>query len=578
MKKRILILTSNDNLLPRKNTPILYLGAWCKIFSKKKKWEKYDYKIVPYHWNDRKKLNKDYESLSLLFDLIIISISKYLNKIHSIKRTNQFWEILIGPWLLLFIHVTFDRWYMLNFALKKFNVSDIRISDFRESVLANDHDDFMNLLFDDSDCLNNKIYKEILDFKKTKYSKRFVKYFSSMEKKKSRLNIKLILINVYNQLINFVPFIKNDICIMKGSIRVIDFLNLSLGLRNFPTLLYYKKLETYSEDKSLRKWEGFSIDRNLPYFEEDFISLLEELIPKFIPKSYLEGFQKQINDFSNTKWPKKPKIIFDSYSHISNDNFKFYLANMKYLYNTKFISLQHGGNYGLSKFLVFEDIIKSSSNIFISWGWRDDRYKNVIPGGFHKISKFKQIKKYQISKSKNILMPLLAIPRYSYYLYSFPISAEQYEIYLENQFEFISNLPSLIRRKLLIVPYPHDYNLCQRERWNSKFLDVRLAPKGKNVDSFLNSTRIYIVTYNATTLCESLFLNIPTLIFWRPDQFELRSEGIKQFDLFKKYNIFFDNPIDLSNHLSERWDDIESWWYSDEIQNVRNDFCKKYTS
>ncbi len=227
MNKRILILTSNENLLPKKNTPILYLGSWCKIFSRRKKWEKFNYKVVPYHWNDRNKLHKDYQSLSELFDSIIISLSKYLNKIHSIERNNEFWKVFVGPWLILFIQVIFDRWYMLNFALKNFNTSEIRICDFRESFIANDHEDFINLLDDKSDCLNNKIYQEILDFKKIKYSKRFVKYFISKKKKKSIFNIKLLIINFYNRFLKFFPLIRNDFCLMNGSIRFFDLLNLS---------------------------------------------------------------------------------------------------------------------------------------------------------------------------------------------------------------------------------------------------------------------------------------------------------------------------------------------------------------
>ena len=44
----------------------------------------------------------------------------------------------------------------------------------------------------------------------------------------------------------------------------------------------------------------------------------------------------------------------------------------------------------------------------------------------------------------------------------------------------------------------------------------------------------------------------------------------------KKIGIFYNNPIKASYKVNNISDNIDSWWYSDEVQKVRYDFCMKY--
>ena len=93
-KKRVLILTSQYKAWP-KNEPVLFLGDWCKTYSKRNKWGKLDHKTVPYHWDDRDKLFNDYKYLNKFHKRIIPPVSKFLNKIHNESKDEEFWNILI---------------------------------------------------------------------------------------------------------------------------------------------------------------------------------------------------------------------------------------------------------------------------------------------------------------------------------------------------------------------------------------------------------------------------------------------------------------------------------------------------
>ena len=59
MVARTLITTAKENTWPKdKKKPVLFLGEWCKLYTRKNLWQGMDAKTVAYHWQDREKLIK----------------------------------------------------------------------------------------------------------------------------------------------------------------------------------------------------------------------------------------------------------------------------------------------------------------------------------------------------------------------------------------------------------------------------------------------------------------------------------------------------------------------------------------
>ena len=48
-------------------------------------------------------------------------------------------------------------------------------------------------------------------------------------------------------------------------------------------------------------------------------------------------------------------------------------------------------------------------------------------------------------------------------------------------------------------------------------------------------------------------------------------------NILKAVGIFHDNSDSAAKHLIKIWDDIPSWWNSNEVQNARKEFCKNYS-
>jgi len=112
--RRLLITTALEETWPENSSvPVLFLGEWCRLYSRKERWSKMDALVAPYHWDDRKKLHQDYLILTEIYKKNISILGVFLNKKNNVKHTSRYWEIVAGPWLKRFLMIAFDRWEIL---------------------------------------------------------------------------------------------------------------------------------------------------------------------------------------------------------------------------------------------------------------------------------------------------------------------------------------------------------------------------------------------------------------------------------------------------------------------------------
>ena len=68
MKDLYLVTTGLEDTWPESGKSIVFLGEWCRLYSRKHHWANIDAEVLPYHWNDRNKLYKDYQYLLKLYE------------------------------------------------------------------------------------------------------------------------------------------------------------------------------------------------------------------------------------------------------------------------------------------------------------------------------------------------------------------------------------------------------------------------------------------------------------------------------------------------------------------------------
>ena len=162
IRKNTLIVTTAIEETWGANEELIFLGEWCKRYQAKERWSSRKYETVNFHWQDRKKLNRDHTYLEELYQSMLQSISLDLNKFHNVNYPIRYWRIVIGPWLLSYISIIWDRWEAVQ-ALSKMDSSfatyifqDIHIDP------CGDFSDSISLY--QSDLWNHTVFRDILIF------------------------------------------------------------------------------------------------------------------------------------------------------------------------------------------------------------------------------------------------------------------------------------------------------------------------------------------------------------------------------------------------------------------------------
>ena len=173
------------------------------------------------------------------------------------------------------------------------------------------------------------------------------------------------------------------------------------------------------------------------------------------------------------------------------------------------------------------------------------------------------------------LMVGLTLPRYSYHMQAMPI-AGQFLKYLDDQKKFLSSLPCELQKQVTYRLSRTDYGWNQHERWKESMPQIKLDNGYKNIKPKIKKSRLYISTYNATTFLESMTWNIPTIIFWNKKYWELNDQAKIYFGLLEEAGIFHPTPESAAKKMIDIWDVTDKWWYSSEIQKVKDIFINQY--
>ena len=137
------------------------LGEWCFQDIRKMHKEGYKYLIQKHHWDDSHKFTKDFNYLEDLNERLILSMSIFLNKYHKVNFSTRYWRIILGPWLLTFIPIIFDRWETLKVALDLEKLWEFDLFEFdSNNFIPNNFTSFQQQ--QSNHMWNNYIFSEIL--------------------------------------------------------------------------------------------------------------------------------------------------------------------------------------------------------------------------------------------------------------------------------------------------------------------------------------------------------------------------------------------------------------------------------
>ena len=88
MVKRFLVTTALEETWPNDpEIPVLFLGEWCRIYSRRERWSIMNAEVLSYHWDDRQKLYNDYQYLNDHYEIALQALQKQLNEIHRVDHS-----------------------------------------------------------------------------------------------------------------------------------------------------------------------------------------------------------------------------------------------------------------------------------------------------------------------------------------------------------------------------------------------------------------------------------------------------------------------------------------------------------
>jgi len=559
MSKYFLVTTALENTWSL-NCKTIFLGEWCKLYKKKSIWEGMEAETHKYHWNDREKYYSDYQYLNSLYEKKLLSLSQKLGEMHGVTENIRFWRIIIGPWLRFFIDSVFDRYENISSLKRLHEIEDTSVLEYKlHNWVPNNFNHFYKQIV--SDEWNHVIFSECIKDIGLPYTKLDVKLEGVCE---SQLGFKDALINKVLLLTNkLTPSFLNKIVIVAPYIGIGKLFKWQLQLGQLPFLSREQKFDL-SRDVDNKKRDLLKDDN----IKDGYEMLLDRLIVNLIPLNYVENFDIFYKK-SLASYPKKPSVIYTANAYQANDSFKFWLA---YHAENKipFVLGQHGGNMGVAKFNQPEDHQISISDVYVSWGWHNNKI-NV------KLLPAPQLDRRSPKHRENgdIVMALSDYPRYFYCQYSVPV-ASQVLGYIDEQIEFIDSLNKNLkdRLKIRLVSDNFDWGLEDRliDSGYENFLD---SSKQKFIHR-LNNCSLSVSTSNSTTFLETLSLNFPTIVFFNPIWYEVRDDAKILVDELRGVGILHDTPESAANLLNAIGGNIDSWWNDRELQKVRERFCNTY--
>ncbi|MDG2426887.1 MAG: LIC12162 family protein [Acidimicrobiales bacterium] len=552
--------------------PVLFLGEWCRLFSRRHRWEGINAQVAPYHWSDREKVEADRTYLWELHERLLESLAHKLNEVQGVDHGLRYWRILIGPWLGYFTQALFDRWEQIALSTVQFEISETVVLDgLSDARCGVDMADYLGL--GNSWQWNHYLTAEIIQGF-TGIGCRLVdggatESISLSDEEDPPMSIAHRAAVLGSRLSRLLAR-NSDVVVINSCLRSLRTeLDLQRRLGQFPSLRAFQPVEPCPFDPTTRGWD-LAFD---PLGTSGFERCLSSFVSRFIPISYLEGYHPLVEQAENWGWPKRPRAIFTSASHFFDDVFKAGCAE-RVERGSPLVVGQHGGHIGMG-WSFNHDHQAEISDVILSWGWEDPTEPKVRPVGMTKDLVLKRDR--EIPASRAVIVMGNEVTQVG--ALSSAALSSQFLDYMGEQMCFMESLDQTVRNALLVRLSRYDGDWCFGERLEDRFPDLELDNGKRPISDLLSEARLYIATNNGTTFLESIFLDIPTVMFWNTEMWGITELARPAFDQLSAAGVFFDNPIEAAKHVSAVWGDVGSWWASSDVREAVEafsfEFCRQ---
>ncbi len=565
------LITTAEEQSWRSDGPVLFLGEWCKLDSRRPAWEPLNAVVHPYHWDDRDKLYRDACLVSAIYRRLLPRLAAAFNNLHNLDRPERYWEVVAGFWFKVAITVLLDRWEVVRTLGERGEPFETVVfeggldrctggtsADFANSVVTSDrwnHGCFARMLAE-----FDNIRIETVPAPTTR---------PPAAPKPRRSELKARLSGALEWLARRTPDALNRVVLATPMMAPLGVVRLQVSLGQLP----YLRIPTLPvEDQPPRPELQRRLRLDPGAGASQFESLLAALLPDLAPLSLVEDFAR-LRARALECYPDRPRLIFTANAHVGNDGFCIWAAEQR-LRGVPLCIGQHGGHLGVDRWEHVEDHELSIADCYFSWGWRKQSHDIIQPMPSTRLSA--GTRGLRAKPQGGILFVYDDRPRYAYRMLSMPVGVGQSRRYVADNVALIQALPAPVRALAMLRPYVVEYGCGMADGLERAGLGDRIDRRGLSLNQALAASRLCVNTANATVILETLSRDFPTVAFWDPKYWELRAEAEPYYQMLREAGILFDTPAAAAAHIAAIAEDPAGWWSGAKVQDARRRFVDVY--
>ena len=537
--------------------------------------------ILDYNWNSDELVLEKAQYLTKVKQFIIPLLANELNIYNNVYYDVQLWNGMLYGWLNLFLSSFYDKYL----TIKKVDSLKIpytcKIYAVEKPLTIIDSRDF-NEMLEKNEEYNIFLYSQIINVLDLKYfqctdSEVFFRPTDVTDVSIGKSYIKTI---VYRNAIYFLQKYCNvhEDILIQDSPFPLQFITTIMIKKKFRVINHannYTRLDRRNMPKVVDDvWRSIPLKCDGIDEVDEFTKSMLYLTKKCIPISYVEGFKYLYDKMK--KWYKysmNPKcVITSAMGYLWDEEFKIFLMEIKKRH-IPVCGMQHGGNYGIEKnWHISEEY--NNSDYFYTWGWDISKSYTCKFIGMP-ASKLLGVTKAKLKDSGKILF---INNQYSKFIYRLELDITHYPKSREKEIEFLKNLYQKTEEKVVVRLSPRrggdTWNVT--DKLKSEIPNIVFDETPEFYDS-VKESKLCIVFDCQTTFIEALAIGVPVIAVYEK---LAATEDEAQKDIRKmiEKGILVDSWDKLFTQVTIVLEDIESWWYEAERQEVVENFVKKYTN
>lgn len=304
----------------------------------------------------------------------------------------------------------------------------------------------------------------------------------------------------------------------------------------------------------------------IPPFPDDFLTLVQKLIPLTMPETLSGHFAEY--DRRAARLPYRRGRLFVSGASKYVPATRFMTAHA--LENgERVMRYQHGAFYGSAHIMIGHEI-EYYDHGFISWGWRADGRtpRPALPLPAPMLSRTRN---RHIRQTDDIIFIGTNIELGPYPFKPAPQAGAVLQ-YRRRKIELIEALAPAARARLRYRPYVNTHS-------DLDDLEYVLRETGPiplvtgDLDPPLYRCALAVIDHPGSPMYKAFAANVPTLLVWDRAAWPMHDRGARELDGLARAGIFIEDPTAAARRINDMGDGIGDWWMSGPVQAARQAWC-----